>query len=225
MNNTYNPLTSDIENNNHNEEINENDKKDSFFNMPLNHNFVRDLILYTLIPNIDSNNYIEFKKNSDSHFHRIHIFIVMLFQFVLSSYYSNIKDNILFLIININASLNLIWFLLSFGVISSTNELENEIEILKQVELGKFEINDIVPTHRNCNKLIVKIFKFWLILIVIRFVELISFIISFCGFNNLLSYLFSNTNMNQLQIALASLSICYQLFIIDSVTFKKLKIY
>lgn len=222
MNNTYNPLTSDIENNVHNEEINENDKKDSFFNMPLNYNFVRDLILYTLIPNIESDNYIEFKKNCNSYFHRIHIFIVMILQFILLSSHSYIQDNKLFLTIGILVNINLIWFLISFGVLYSTIKLENEIKILKQVELG---IDNILQTHRNCNKLIIKIFEFWFMLILIRFVEFISWIISINGFSNLLSYFFANNDLNTLQITLASLTICYQLFIVETIIFRKLKIY
>ena len=136
MNNTYNPLSSDIENNVHNENYkNKNDNNDSFFNMPLNYNFVRDLILYTLIPNIESDNYIEFKKNCNSYFHRIHIFIVMILQFILLSSHSYIQDNKLFLTIGILVNINLIWFVISFGVLYSTIKLENEIKILKQLEL------------------------------------------------------------------------------------------
>lgn len=219
---TYNPLSSDIENNVVSDGDKNKDDNDSFFIIPSNSNFTRDLILNTLLPDIGSDNFIQFRGNAYSYFHRIHVLIVMILQFLLSSTYSNHKDNELFSTIIILANLNLIWLLIGFGVFTCTKNLENEIKMLKQVELN---IDNTLQTNGNCNKLIIRIFEFWLILILTRLIEFISWMVSINGFINLFPYFFSNKDLTTFQITLVAWTIGYQLFIVDTITFRKLKIY
>lgn len=176
-------------------------------------NFFEKFILQTLLPNVKSEEFLLFTLNINSGKIKFPVFLIMIYQYVTYSIYSN-NTNKLFEHLIYFACVNLIWLIFSFRLKTCTTEVNNELINLKQ--------NNI-----NSNKLLIKILNFWFHICIIRIIEFIVDIFSINSFILTLSHLEHYTlNENySTQFILLLIGVNFQFFLIPTLSHGKFIIY